>query len=301
MRQKIIINSIQYPLLPFNSLEEWSSAIEKWIESSISQKAQIILFPEYGSMDLVSLFEPSIQKSITDQLIAMQGLLSFFQSHFSSMASKYDVTIIAPSFPVLQDTHYVNRVYVFSPSGKSAFQDKWWLTRTEKEEWCFIEGDKKLILFDTGFCQFGIQNCYDIEFPVGAYHLTEVGAQIIMVPSCTKTIQGASRVHIGARARAMEYQCYTVVSQIVGNAQWSMVNPCYGYSAFYSTPDIGFPKEGIIAKGLPQVACGTIAELDLDTLTKIRSHGQVLNYKDHKQLNISMKDVNIRIEKIDLT
>ncbi|HMT77754.1 MAG TPA: hypothetical protein PKA44_08570, partial [Saprospiraceae bacterium] len=66
-------------------------------------------------------------------------------------------------------------------------------------------------------------------------------------------------------------------------------------------PDIGFPKEGIMAKGLPQDLCGTIAELDLDTLTKIRSHGQVLNYKDHKQLNISMKDVNIRIEKIDLT
>ena len=75
MRQKIIINSIQYPLLPFNSLKEWSSAIETWIESSISQKAQIILFPEYGSMDLVSLFEPSIQKSIT--LIFKYNMLDF--------------------------------------------------------------------------------------------------------------------------------------------------------------------------------------------------------------------------------
>ncbi len=301
MRKKVKINSIQYALRPFNSVVEWKSNIEKWVESSTSHNVQIILFPEYGSMDLVSLFEPSIQKSISKQLKEMQELLPMFQSHFGLMASKYDATIIAPSFPVLQDNHYVNRVYVFSPSGKSAYQDKWWLTRFEEEDWNFKEGEKELALFDTGYCLFGIQNCYDIEFPVGTYHLTEAGAQIIMVPSCTKTIQGASRVHIGARARAMEYQCYTVVSQVIGNAEWSLVNPCFGYAAYYSTPDIGFPTGGIITSGHPQEEGGIIEELDLDILTKIRSHGQVLNFKDHKRLHIGVKDTNIRIERIDLT
>ena len=124
-----------------------------------------------------------------------------------------------------------------------------------------------MILFDTGFCQFWNSKIVMTLSFSEAYHLTEVGAQIIMVPKLYQDHKGASPCSL-CPSKAMEYQCYTVVSQIVGNAQWSMVNPCYGLLCIYSTPDIDF-KGGIILKGLPQDVCGIIAELDLDTLTKI--------------------------------
>ena len=79
---------------------------------------------------------------------------------------------------------------------------------------------KKLTLFEDSWGSFGIQICYDVEFALGSQLLCSAGASLIVSPSCTETIRGATRVHIGARARALENQCYVVVSQTVGNAEW---------------------------------------------------------------------------------
>lgn len=51
-------------------------------------------------MDLVSLFPKEIQQDIHTQLDEMQDLLSEFKGHFSDLARKYGVIIVAPSFPV---------------------------------------------------------------------------------------------------------------------------------------------------------------------------------------------------------
>ena len=57
------------------------------------------------------------------------------------------------------------------------------------------EARKELKVFDAGICKFGIQNCYDIEF-AGSHYLTQAGAEVILVPSCTETIRGATREYV---------------------------------------------------------------------------------------------------------
>lgn len=281
----MFVASAQYPIQYHNTFHDWENHTEKWIREAADQNAKLLLFPEYGSMELVSLFPLEIQQNIRQQLISMQELYPDFCAFFEAMARKYSVIIVAPSFPVSVGDKTCNRACVFGPNGYSGFQDKFFMTRFENEEWYIDAPTKVLSVFETKWGNFGIQTCYDIEFAIGSKLLCEAGADIILVPSCTETIRGATRVHVGARARALENQCYTVVSQTVGNAAWSpAVDINYGFAAFYSTPDSGFPEEGILATGKAQQETWSFAELDLSKLKHVKSDGQVFNAKDHQQL-----------------
>ncbi|KXK17089.1 MAG: carbon-nitrogen hydrolase family protein [Saprospiraceae bacterium] len=300
--RKIKVAAYQYPIVYYHSLDEWRERMEGLVREGCAEGQHLLLFPEYGSMDLVSLFPKEIQQDIHAQLDEMQDLLSEFKGHFSDLARKYGVIIVAPSFPVKESAGLFNRIYVFSPSGKEGHQDKWWMTRFEQEDWGMSEARKELKVFDAGICKFGIQNCYDIEFAIGSHYLTQAGAEVILVPSCTETIRGATRVHVGARARAMEFQCYTVVAQIIGEAQWSpAVDVNYGYPAIYSTPDRKVGKEGIMAIGEAQKPGWLSRELDLSLLNYVRTEGQVLNYRDHQRLLMNLEGEDIEVMVVDMT
>lgn len=291
------IASAQYPIQYHNTFQDWENHTEKWIRQASDQSAQLLLFPEYGSMELVSLFPLEIQQDIRQQLISLQALFPDFCSFFEAMARKYNVIIAAPSFPVSEGEKIYNRACVFGPNGYPGFQDKFFMTRFENEEWHIDAASKVLFVFETPWGNFGIQTCYDVEFAIGSKLLCEAGADIILVPSCTETIRGATRVHVGARARAMENQCYAVVSQTVGNAPWSpAVDINYGFAAFYSTPDAGFPEEGILATGKAQQETWSFAELDLSKLKNVRSDGQVLNARDHQQLSYKFSSEEIEVK-----
>ena len=92
-------------------------------------------------------------------------------------------------------------------------------------------------------------------------------------------------MHLGARARALENQCYVAVAQTIGQAPWSpAVDLNYGYAAFYSTPDKGLPEDGVLALGLAQEPGWTTHSLDFEKLTEVRADGQVFNFKDFQNI-----------------
>ncbi|HAO47849.1 MAG TPA: nitrilase, partial [Runella sp.] len=153
-------------------------------------------------------------------------------------------------------------------------------------EWGIQSAPKVLTLFEGDWGSFGVQICYDVEFGIGAQSLCSAGASLILAPSCTETIRGATRVHVGARARALENQAYVVVSQTVGLAEWSpAVDINYGYTAMYCPPDKNLPEEGIVAQTLPQQAGWLVETLDFSLIEAVRTDGQVFNYQDHQRLH----------------
>ena len=122
-----------------------------------------------------------------------------------------------------------------------------------------------------------------------------------MAPSCTETIRGATRVHVGARARAMEQQMYVAVSQTVNNALWSpAVDINYGYAAIYATPDQGLPEEGIVRLMSPQAEGWLVETLDMSLLETVRQEGQVFNYKDSTRLKMTMDNEAVTTRKYSL-
>jgi predicted amidohydrolase len=180
-----------------------------------------------------------------------------------------------------------------------AWQDKFFMTRFELEEWNVQAGEPLLNVFEADWGCFGIQICYDVEFPIGAALLSEAGAQVLLAPSCTETLRGSTRVHVGARARALEQQFYAVVSPLIGNAPWSpAVDVNFGHSAFYSTPDKLFPEEGIL-KQAPALQPGWIlAQLDLSLIEKIRQDGQTLNYKSQIGIRYGLEGGSFEVRKV---
>ena len=294
--QQVTIASAQYPITEHPDFASWQNHTEKWVADAAIRGADLLVFPEYGAMELVSIFDTGVRDDIHRQIHALDGLKADFCATFDALARKYRVTIVAPSIPVIEDGQKLNRAFVFSTNGLAGYQDKFFMTRFENEQWGIDSAPKQLTVFEAPWGKFGIQICYDVEFPLGAQKLCEAGAKLILAPSCTETIRGATRVHVGARARALENQAYTVVSQTVGEAPWSpAVDLNYGYAACYTTPDKDMPEEGIIATKVPQEEGWLIQTIDFSLTDEVRRDGHVFNFKDQARMTMELADDTISI------
>jgi predicted amidohydrolase len=281
----IHLAAAQYPITRHADFAAWQAHTRVWVEEAVAMEAQILVFPEYGSLELVSLLPLAVQTDVRAQVRALADYQAAFCDHYAALSSAHGLVIIAPSLPVIVEGQWLNRAYVFGPRGLAGYQDKFFMTRFEGEEWGIVSAPKQLSLFEADWGSFGVQTCYDIEFPLGAHILCGAGARLILVPSCTETLRGSARVHVGARARALENQAFVAVSQTVGEATWCPAADLnYGVAAIYSPPDKGLPEEGIVATHSPQSPGWLCQSLDLDLIDAVRADGQVFNHKDQQRL-----------------
>lgn len=294
----VTVASAQYPFDFFTNIDQWKVKTHTWVEKAVETKAQILLFPEYGAMEITSLFSEAERADLKSQAKKFLLYIDEFKKTFSELSQKHGVYIIAPSLPFYQnETLTTNRVFVFAPNGAVEFQDKFFMTRFEDEEWNVRAGEPVIKIFDAGFVKFSISTCFDVEFSFPSLSASHAGAQIIFAPSCTETVKGAHRVHLGARARALENQNYLVVSQTIGEAKWSpAVDINYGYAGFYATPDVGFPDDGILQIGEANKPGWITQSLRLSHIGRVRGSGAVFNFKQHlplvKALPIQSKNIH---------
>jgi predicted amidohydrolase len=277
----IKIASAQYDISFLENWQAYQLKIERWVAEATMQDAGILVFPEYASMELASLFGPEIYSSLSKQLASMQSLHDDYITLFRTLAQKYQCIIQSGTFPVRIDSGiYRNRAYLFMPDGQFDYQEKLMMTRFENEQW-LIKGGNELKCFDTEYGRIAINICYDSEFPLLARKQVEAGCTLILVPSCTDTLAGYHRVKIGCQARALENQCFVVQASLVGNAEWSeAVDINVGAAAIYTPVDRGFPENGILSVGTINAVQWVIAEISPNECATVREQGQVFNYRD---------------------
>ncbi|MGR8998366.1 MAG: carbon-nitrogen hydrolase family protein [Gammaproteobacteria bacterium] len=275
------IASAQYDISFLKNWQAYQLKIERWVAEAKMHDAGILLFPEYASMELASLFGPEIYSSLSKQLASMQSLHDDYITLFRTLAQKYQCIIQSGTFPVRIDSRiYRNRAYLFMPDGQFDYQEKIMMTRFENEQW-LIKGGNELKCFDTEYGRIAINICYDSEFPLLARKQVEAGCTLILVPSCTDTLAGYHRVKIGCQARALENQCFVVQASLVGNAEWSeAVDINVGAAAIYTPVDRGFPDNGILSVGTINAVQWVIAEISPNDCATVREQGQVFNYRD---------------------
>ncbi len=281
------IAAAQYFLKKHQSINDYVESVSQWVEEAANNQAELLLFPEYGSIEMVSMMSPDIQKNLSQQLLEIQNNLELFIDLYQQLACAYNITIVAPSFPLLVDlSTYVNRAFVFNPQGEIFFQDKQMMTRFEDEQWKISSPKKsELTFFKVNSTRVGISICFDIEFPDFSRSLCQKGVDIILAPSCTETIHGMNRVHVGAKARALENQCLVVVSQTVGLVDYSeAIDLNNGYAAFYAPSDVGFPEDGTLAKGELNAVQWLYYEYNQSLFANVRTNGAVFNFKKISQL-----------------
>ena len=138
-------------------------------------------------------------------------------------------------------------------------------------------------VIQTDIGPIGVLICYDSEFPELARRLVDEGARIIFVPFCTDNRQGYMRVRYCAQARAVENQCFVVMSGNVGNLPGvENMDVQYAQSCILTPCDFPFARDGIAAEASENIETLTIADVNLADLTWARAEGTVRNLTDRR-------------------
>ncbi|QNH12045.1 carbon-nitrogen hydrolase family protein [Xanthomonas sp. SI] len=243
--------------------------------------AQLAVLPEYLSLELAATFASAVSEDLPASLAAIQALHPQYLALFAQLAQRHRLHLVAGSFLLASgEGRYRNRAYWFAPDGSHGWQDKLQLTGFEKATG-LIDGGDALKVFAAGEnVRAGVAVCYDSEFPLPVRAQYEAGARLLVVPSCTDTEAGATRVRIGCLARALENRIFVAQSVTAGLAEWSpALDVNTGEAAIYAPMDAGFPADGIVAQTQGEQVWA-LAELDFAAFEASRARAQVANDRD---------------------
>ena len=270
----------KYPIqapADFAAFAERQAAV---LGAAAAQGARVAVLPEYLSLELAATFDASTQADLHASLAAIQRYREDWLALYARLAASLDMYVVAGTFLLAQGNgRYRNRCDVFAPQGAHLWQDKLQLTGFEKGLGV-IEGGDALKVFDLNGVRTGVAVCYDSEFPLPVRAQAEAGARLLLVPSCTDTEAGATRVRVGCLARALENRVFVAQSVTAGEAPWSpALDINTGEAAVFAPMDRGFPADGVVAQTAGDQAWA-IADLDLDALDRSRADAQVANDRD---------------------
>lgn len=282
MSRTFKLAAAQYPLDFFKQESEYREKIASWVENAAGNGAKLLVFPEYGAMELASLAGETVAADMVGSQDAVSERLALQAEVHSNLAAKHDVVIVSASGPCRhEDGSATNVVKIFTPNGKVGEYHKLMPTPYERDPMKISAGPADgLTVFDMGFAKVGLVICYDIEFPLISRALAEAGAEIILAPSNTELEHGYWRVRTGCVARALENQVYTVHSPAVGSAPWcDVVDMNTGAAGIFAPSDHGFPAGGVVALGEMNESQWVYADIDLDLMANLRQNGRVKTYQ----------------------
>ena len=270
----------KYPIqapADFAAFAERQAAV---LGAAAAQGARVAVLPEYLSLELAATFDAGTRADLHASLAAIQRYREDWLALYARLAASLDMYVVAGTFLLAHgDGRYRNRCGVFTPQGAHLWQDKLQLTGFEKGLGV-IEGGDALKVFDLDGVRTGVAVCYDSEFPLPVRAQAEAGARLLLVPSCTDTEAGATRVRVGCLARALENRVFVAQSVTAGEAPWSpALDINTGEAAVFAPMDRGFPADGVVAQTAGDQAWA-IADLDLDALDRSRADAQVANDRD---------------------
>ncbi len=291
--ERLRIASLQYFIRPVQTFDQFRDQVQALVETAADYKAQLVVFPEYFTVQLLTL--GNVKRPIQEQVRDLARQADRYRTLMGDLARQHKLYLVAGTIPVIDEgsDRVYNECSFFSPSGKLGVQGKLHMTRFEKEEWKVSPRDKFRV-FETSFGRIAITICYDVEFPEIARAAGREGAHILVVPSCTDDRQGFLRVRYCAQARAVENQIYVVQSSTVGSLPMvPAVSLNYGQASILTPSDFAFSRDGILAEGIPNQESMVIGDVNLATILQGRSHGTVLPLLDSHQTAEIVKKTEI--------
>jgi predicted amidohydrolase/ribosomal protein S18 acetylase RimI-like enzyme len=281
MSQTVRIATVQYMQRRISSFEEFAGFVEYFVDVVADYKADFVVFPELFTLQLLSIENAELTPA--QSIAALTKHTAKFKETMSDLALRYNVNIIGGSHPTQTAPNTVQNIcYVFLRDGSVHEQVKIHPTPNERFWWNIKGGSEvRSIMTDCG--PIGIMICYDAEFPELARHLVNQGALILFVPFCTDERQSYLRVRYCSQARAVENQCFVVLSGNVGNLPGvNNMDIQYAQSCILTPCDFPFARDGIAAETTENVETVAIADLPLENLTTARNAGTVQNLKDRR-------------------
>ena len=141
-------------------------------------------------------------------LRSAQPLPCSTENHFCSLAKKHNVWIIPGSMYEMDDDRIYNTAPVINPDGEVVTRHRK-LYPFEPYE-TGVDGGTQHTVFDVpDVGRFGVSICYDMWFPETVRALAYLGAEVILHPTLTSTIDRDLELSI-ARTSAITNQCFFV-------------------------------------------------------------------------------------------
>lgn len=280
-QQTVRVATVQFMMRGLEDKNEFKKQVEYFVDVASDYRSDFVVFPENFTLQLLSLEDKPLQPKEGVERIA--DYTDWFVKFMSGFAVSYNVNIIGGTHPIIDEKGEIKNVcYVFLRDGSVHAQEKLHPTPNERH-WWNIKGGDAVGAIQTDCGPIGVLICYDSEFPELARRLVDEGARILFVPFCTDSRQGYLRVRYCCQARAIENQCYVVMSGNVGNLpNVDNMDIQYAQSCILTPCDFPFARDGIAADTSENVETVAIADLDLTDLSWARAQGTVRNLRDRR-------------------
>jgi predicted amidohydrolase len=261
----------------------WRRRLDALAAEARAGGAEMLLLPEYWPLEAAAGDAPDLAAERARALDMADALIAEAQE----VAVARGIFLV-PGSLLMPGEYRPKNVALFippDPDGFVGFMEKHLRTRFEVEELKLASGNEP-DWRPTPWGNVGVAVCYDAEFPPLTRALAAPtgfrgGCFLILVPACTDTPAGWTRVEMSARACAIQNQCFVAVAPTVGEAPWSaMLDVNVGRAAIFGPADHGFPDDGILAAGPMNDAAMVFADLDHAALERVREHGAVRNFTD---------------------
>ena len=133
---------------------------------------------------------------------------------FRNLARTLGLWLVPGSFYVQEGNHVHNLIPVIDPSGTVVARHRKMFPFLPYETG--VTAGTDFVVFDVpDVGRFGVSNCYDMWFPETTRTLAAMGAEVILHPSMTNTIDRDAEIAI-ARANAAVNQCYFFDINVAG-------------------------------------------------------------------------------------
>jgi len=279
--ESVRIATCQLQARAVSDFDEFMKQVEYFVDVAADYEADFIVFPELFTLMLLSAEEEELNPA--EAIEALSRYTPRIRKALSEMALGYNINIIGGSHPTRMDDGDIHNIaYVCLRDGSVHAQEKIHPTPNEAY-WWNIKGGDSIDAIQTDCGPIGVLICYDSEFPELARRLVDEGARIIFVPFCTDSRQGYMRVRYCAQARAIENQCFVVMSGNVGNLpNVANMDIQYAQSCILTPCDFPFARDGIAAEASENVETLTISDVNLADLSWARAEGTVQNLADRR-------------------
>jgi predicted amidohydrolase len=262
-----------------DSFESFLKQIEFFVDAVAGYKADFVLFPEFFNVPLMAKYN---KLSPSDAIRSLADYTEKIRTEMLHFAVSYNINIISGSMPDYTDEVLYNVSYLLRRDGTWEEQYKIHVTPDEENYWG-VHGGNKVKVFETDVGKVGILICFDVEFPELPRILAEQEMDILFVPFSTDTKNAYLRVRHCAQARAIENECYVVISGSVGNLpDVENMDIQYAQSAVFTPSDFAFSHDAIAAEATPNTEMTLVVDLDLDLLKQLKTQGSVRNLKSRR-------------------
>lgn len=277
----IRLATVQYQQRRIRDFEEFATQVEYFVDIAANYEADFVVFPELLTLQLLSIENAPL--SAVDSILRLSEYTPRVKALFNDLAVRRNINIIAGTHPTRGDDGAVHNVcYVCLRNGSVHQQIKLHPTPSERIS-LGITGGEAARTIPTDCGAIGVAVCYDVEFPEVARYLIDQGALILFTPFCTDTREGYLRVRYCAQARAIENQCYVVLSGNCGNLPGvNNFDIQYAQSCILTPCDFPFARDGVAADSTPNSETVLFADLRLEDLARARNNGTVQNLKDRR-------------------